>query len=165
MITRSDLKPLPLREANTCFGCGPRNDCGLHMRFHTDGQTLYSWLKIPSHLSGWRNIVHGGILTTILDEIMGWSAIYLMKSLVLTKSITIEFLKPVYVEDEIRAEGKIIERVSEREVLMEGVLFNSSEKLCSKSRGAFAVFPPEMALKSGMMDEANLEELDRLISS
>jgi len=58
--------------------------------------SVFSWLKVPDHLFGWDNLVHGGILSTILGEIMSWSALYLLKEMILTKSMTVAFVKPVF---------------------------------------------------------------------
>ncbi|MFZ2445571.1 MAG: PaaI family thioesterase [Syntrophobacteraceae bacterium] len=135
------------------------------MRFHTDGKALFSWLTLSSHLSGWQNLVHGGVITTMLDEVMGWSAIYLLKRLVLTKSITVDFLKPVYIENEIRVEGRVSAVKNEREAVMEGLLFDTEGQLCSRARGLFALFPPAMAKKMGMSDDVVLRDLVRLIST
>lgn len=160
-----DLKLLPVREDQFCFGCSPQNPSGLHMRFHTDGQTLFSWLKVPEHLTGWENMVHGGVITTILDEIMGWAAIYLLRRMTLTKSISIDFLKPVYAKDTIRAEGRLLEVKSDREALMEGLLFDADDSLRSRALGTFAMFPPDAARKMGMMDELSIEAAERIISA
>lgn len=157
------MKLLPTRENHRCFGCSPTNLSGLHMRFYTDEKALYSWLRVPPHLSGWQDIVHGGVTTTILDEVMGWSAIYLLKTLVLTKSISVDFLKPVFIEQELRAEGWVIEKRGDREAVMKGLLFDSSGTLCSRARGVFALFTPEMAGKFGF-DESAKWELERIVS-
>ncbi len=89
------LRELPNSRNHNCFGCSPANPSGLQMKFLTDGEAVYSQLEVPEHLCGWSNIVHGGVLTTILDEIMSWSAIHLLKRIALTRTLTVEFLKPV----------------------------------------------------------------------
>jgi len=138
-MKKEDLKPVISRDAH-CFGCSQKNSHGLKMKFYTDETTLYSWLSVPPHLCGWEGIVHGGVLSTMLDEIMGWSAIYTLRKIVMTKSMTIDYLKPVYIEDKLRVEGKVIERVSDREVIIEGRLYKEDNILCAQTRGTFAVF-------------------------
>ena len=138
-MKKEDLKPVISRDAH-CFGCSQKNSHGLKMKFYTDETTLYSWLSVPPHLCGWEGIVHGGVLSTMLDEIMGWSAIYTLRKIVMTKSMTIDYLKPVYIEDKLRVEGKVIERVSDREVIIEGKLYKEDNVLCARTRGTFAVF-------------------------
>ncbi|HIJ77138.1 MAG TPA: PaaI family thioesterase [Deltaproteobacteria bacterium] len=164
-MERKGLKQLPSRGDHNCFGCSPVNPSGLHMRFFTDGEGLFSWVSVPDHLCGWKDLAHGGVITAILDEIMGWSAIYLLKCVVLTKSIAIDFVKPVHVGTLVRAEAKLAERTQEREVIVEGLLFDGEKTLCAKARGTFAVFAPEVAERLGIMDEATRAFIDLVNSS
>lgn len=158
-----DFKPL-IKETDTrCFGCSPSNDAGLKMTFHTGQDSLVSMLMVPMHLCGWKNIVHGGILSTILDETMSWSAIYLLKRVVLTTRITVDFIKPVHADTRIISQGKVRESLNEREVVMEGAIYNSDGELCTSSTGTFRVFTPEAARKFKLMSPEILDHFDRFI--
>jgi uncharacterized protein (TIGR00369 family) len=163
-MKKEDLKPVISRDAH-CFGCSQKNPHGLKMKFYTDETTLYSWLSVPPHLCGWEGIVHGGVLSTMLDEIMGWSAIYTLRQIVMTKSMTIDYLKPVYIEDKLRVEGKVIERVSDREVIIEGKLYKEDNVLCAQTRGTFAVFTANAIKRMKIMPQEVIdsfgEYLDR----
>jgi len=69
----SENKPytqLSVDEDHNCFACGPANPHGLHMTFQSNGKVVMSHLSVPDHLRGWNNMVHGGIISTILDEVM-----------------------------------------------------------------------------------------------
>ena len=90
------LQSIPNSENQTCFACGPNNPSGLKMKFSTDGKRVYSLIHAPSTMTGWDQTVHGGILTTMLDEVMGWGVICLLKKIGMTKSITVDFIKAVY---------------------------------------------------------------------
>jgi uncharacterized protein (TIGR00369 family) len=94
------------------------------MTFYTDEAAVYSKITVPDHLCGWNNLVHGGVLTTIMDEIMSWAAIYLLKRVPMTKSISVDFLKPVYVGNPLKAEGTILDNKGKHEALMEGRIYN-----------------------------------------
>ncbi len=163
MEIKDGLKALPVRENHYCFGCSPLNPSGLQMRFHTDGKALFSWVTVPAHLCGWQDLVHGGVITTMLDEVMGWSTIYLLKCFPLTKSISVDFLKPVYAGKEIRVEGRL-SSVRERESVMEALLYDREGNLCSRAGGVFALLPVQKAREMGMND-AVLRDLDRVFSS
>lgn len=164
-IDRSACRPIPNQRNHSCFGCSPRNDHGLQMTFLTDDAAVYSWLSVPRHLCGWDDIAHGGVVTTILDEIMSWSAIYLLDRFILTKSITIEFLKPVMTGRELAAAGRILEVVSEREAIMEGFLFNDEGALCSRTHGNFALFTPEAIKKTGLFSAEQVDAMAALMAS
>ena len=85
---------LPNSSDHNCFGCSPINKSGLQMKFYADDNTVYSDITVPDHLCGWSNITHGGVLTTILDEIMSWTALHFIKRITMTKTMEIEFIKP-----------------------------------------------------------------------
>jgi uncharacterized protein (TIGR00369 family) len=127
------------------------------MVFYTDSAALYSWITVPEHLCGWYDVVHGGVITTMLDEIMSWSAIHLLKRFILTKSISVDFLKPVYIGKELKVEGRVKEMVSEREAIMEGFLYDSDGLLCAASVGRFALFTAEAIRKMKVFPEHEIE--------
>jgi len=165
MNTEKDYTPLPGRGNDNCFACSPDNPSGLKMKFHTNGDSVCSWVTVPGHLSGWSNLVHGGVITTILDEIMGRSALHFVKRITLTKAISVEFLKPLYVGDELKAEGRLREIRSEREAVLESSLYNSKGELCAKGTGVFATFTAEALKKLRIIDEETLKGVARLIES
>ncbi|MBU1169866.1 MAG: PaaI family thioesterase [Proteobacteria bacterium] len=159
----NDFKPLIKMTDTYCFGCSPSNEAGLKMRFHAGKDSVISRLNVPQHLCGWRHIVHGGIVSAILDETMSWSTIYLLKRVVLTTSITVDFIKPVFAAKAITSQGKVLERISEREAIMEGTIFDSEGEVCAKSRGTFRLFTPEAARKYSLMSPDILDDFENFI--
>jgi uncharacterized protein (TIGR00369 family) len=156
-------KPLPNHSENRCFGCGPANPSGLRMQFATDGNAVYSWLSVPPHLGGWHNLAHGGVLFTILDEVMGRAIIYSRKSLVMTKSITMDFRKPVPIGREIKTTARLLEIRSDRESIAESFICNETGEVCARATGVFATFPKEVARRLGIADEAMLDWFESYI--
>ena len=154
------IKILPVQDNHMCFACGPANPAGLHMRFAAGSDRLVSNLIVPDHLRGWSNMVHGGVISTILDEIMSWSAMHFFKSVILTKSMTVEFKKPVHVGQKLKAIGTVAEVRNEREAVMNGKLYSQGEEdLLAVSTGVFALLKPKVAIKLGIVDEQTLQEL------
>ncbi|MCE5244977.1 MAG: PaaI family thioesterase [Syntrophobacteraceae bacterium] len=163
MLVDGGFIRLPNRENHNCFGCSPTNDAGLRLQFYTDGRTVVTKVNVPGHLCGWENLVHGGVISTILDEVMGWSMLHILKKFTLTKSITVEFLKPVYIETELRAEARILEVKNDREALAEGLLFNENGVLCARSSGSFALFTSKAIQRLGIMNADTIECMRRII--
>ena len=155
-MKKENLKEVISRDAH-CFGCSQKNPHGLKMRFYTDDTALYSWLSVPTHLCGWDGIVHGGVLSTMLDEIMGWSAIYSLRRIVMTKTMTVDFFKPVYIDDELRVEGRIIEQISGREAILEGKIYKGDDILCAQTRGTFAIFTAKAIERMKIMPPEGLK--------
>ena len=163
MKNKDEYRPLAGRVNHQCFGCSPLNPSGLQMKFHTNGETVVSWVTVPGHLVGWSELVHGGVLSTILDEIMPWSAIHLIKKITVTKSMTVDFIKPVFVGEELTAEGRVAEYAGKNEVTMEAFIYNPSEELCTRSRGTFALLKPKVAQRMRVVDEETLADLKSLL--
>ncbi len=151
---------MPNIRGNRCFFCGDANPQGLHMKFFTDGERFFSNLTIPGYLSGWNDIAHGGITSALLDEIMCWAASHHLKKLVLTKTLTIDFIKPVMTGVEIRAEGKVHEIVNERETIMKGFIYSNKNELLAQGTGRLATFTLEEARKMNFLDKHSLKEAE-----
>jgi len=127
------------------------------MKFFVNEDSVFSPITVPEHLCGWNKLVHGGVISTILDEIMSWSAIYLLKKITVTKSMTIDYIKPIFVCRELKAEGKILEVGKKREASMEGFIYNSEGELCAKSTGKIALLTPDIAKRLGIMDDKEIK--------
>jgi uncharacterized protein (TIGR00369 family) len=79
-----------------CFACGPKNPIGLKLKFVFDGETLKTDFTPKKEHQGYFNIVHGGIITTLLDEVMVQLAIY-MEMPAVTAQMDIRLKKPLEV--------------------------------------------------------------------
>ncbi len=132
------------------------------MSFWADDTTVTSNVTVPQHLCGWNNLVHGGVLSTILDEIMSWATIHLLKQIPITKSISIDFIKPVYVGNPLKVQGKVLKKISRREVLMEGEIVNADNECCAKATGIFAIFSPAVAKRLQITDNESLKWFEQV---
>ncbi|MEJ2727715.1 MAG: PaaI family thioesterase [Deltaproteobacteria bacterium] len=155
---------LPNRGNHNCFGCSPVNAYGLQMTFYANEAAVFSKVTVPEHLCGWNNLVHGGVLGTILDEIMSWSAIYLLKRVPMTKSMTVDFLKPTYVGNPLKAEGRVLDKKGKHEALLEGRIYNKDDICCASSTGTFAVFSPAVARRLSITDEESLQWFEQIFN-
>jgi acyl-coenzyme A thioesterase PaaI-like protein len=95
-------------EPHNCFACGTLNAAGLHLDLHVDGERCWTDLAIPDRFQGWDEIVHGGIVATILDEVMAWSLVD-ADNWGLTARMSVDFKRPVPLGRPIHAEGWITE--------------------------------------------------------
>jgi len=79
---------------NYCFGCGQDNPYGLKLIFDWDGDKYYTDFYADNRYQSYKGVLHGGIISTILDELM---ARYLIeKGLgILTASMEVRFKKRV----------------------------------------------------------------------
>ncbi len=97
LIERRNLSGLNLIDNDHCFVCGPRNSNGLHIpiKKSIEGHTCtFSWTPGPT-FQGYAGSVHGGILSTLLDESMAYAVMGAeMKILAVTADIRVRFLRP-----------------------------------------------------------------------
>jgi uncharacterized protein (TIGR00369 family) len=93
---------------HSCFACGELNEIGLHLKLYLTTGRCRTELEVPERFQGWEGIIHGGILCTILDEVMAW-ALVACDSWGVTARMSIDFKKPVVVGQKIEAEGWITE--------------------------------------------------------
>jgi len=147
-----------------CFGCGADNPAGLKMTFETDGSSLYADLSVPPHLCGWRQIVHGGVLATILDEIMSWTAINLLQRLILTKSMTVSYHRSVPILTPLQVEGRVARRTGDREAVVEAAIYGPEGRLSTAAEGVFALFTPADARRRRLLPEAVLARFEGFVA-
>ncbi len=161
---RNGLIPLPINEQQDCYGCSPRNANGLHMTFHLDRErrSVVSRYTVSDHLCGWANIVHGGIVTTMLDEAMGWTALVILQKLPLSRSISVDFLKPVVTGKEIRVEGSVFEIESEKQAEMRGQILDEDGQVCARSSSSIKLYSLESVQSMGVIDQHTLDFFDQL---
>jgi acyl-coenzyme A thioesterase PaaI-like protein len=65
------MRKLP--HTHSCFVCGESNPAGLNLRFETDGRVVRARFTPRVEHVGFKQVVHGGIIATVLDEIMVWA--------------------------------------------------------------------------------------------
>ncbi len=106
-----EMEPVRLEDDKHCFACGKKNECGLKLSFnYSDGRIRSEF--IPSKIyQGYKDITHGGIITTILDEAMIQAAIAEgIKPM--TAEINVRFKKPLMVNEKAVVEAEIIKKGS-----------------------------------------------------
>jgi acyl-coenzyme A thioesterase PaaI-like protein len=115
-------------------------------------------------MAGWDRTVHGGIVSTVLDEIMGWGVIYLCKKLGVTKKITVEFIKPIFADDEITVVGNLEKIESGRSVIMSSQIYNSDSVLCATSSAEFKALDPKIALRLGLVSDKYMRMFEPILN-
>jgi acyl-coenzyme A thioesterase PaaI-like protein len=91
---------------HNCFACGTLNAGGLGLVLHVERGRSWTELALDRRFEGWENVIHGGILSTILDEVMAWALVG-EDNWGVTARLAVTFRHPVTVGLPIRAEGWI----------------------------------------------------------
>ena len=82
-----------------CFVCGAHNQHGLQLKFRQEGGEVRADFTPQPHHAGFRGIIHGGILSTVLDEAMFWAAAVATRRFGLAVELNVRFMKKVSVRD------------------------------------------------------------------
>ena len=97
------MKEIPLYSG--CFVCGQQNPRGLKARFLWDGEKAVCNITLTENFTGCKGLLHGGILATLLDEVM-IKALLAEGILAVTAEITFRLIKPAYSGDKLHFEGR-----------------------------------------------------------
>ena len=128
-----------------CFGCSSKNELGLQMEFYEDGEYVKSTWKPQTHLAGYGNVLHGGIQSTILDEIASWVVYTKAKTAGVTSNLNVKYKNPVFTDKgnlEVRA--KLIDQ-NKKFATIHAELLDSEGNVCSEGEVRYFIFPVEIA--------------------
>ena len=98
-----DLKP---KSDNNCFGCGGANSRGMQLAFEQDeaARKIRGRFSLDAHYEGAPGFIHGGVIATLLDEVMS-KANRFRQARAVTAELTVEYLRPVRTGQELVVEG------------------------------------------------------------
>ena len=126
---------LELSDDSMCFCCGKGNVDGLHMEFeHEDGE-VRTTVSFAKRFQGYSDIVHGGLLSTVLDETMV-TLLNRMGLLAVTGELKVRFLSPLRVGQAVEISARLVEsrgrvfRVAASASLPDGTEVATAESTC-----------------------------------
>ena len=145
-----------------CFVCGRDNASGLDVTFHRSGGSVTADFSGDHRHVGFPHQLHGGIISSLLDEAMGWAVIGYLAKMVQTWEIKIRFHRPLPPGKSIRVEAWLEEdkgrylRAAGRIVDGEGHIY---------ARGIGKYFPLPEAHEKEILRELYIEgDEDRLVT-
>ena len=125
-----------------CFACGLENPIGLKMAFYEDddGRVIANFTTRDEH-QGYPGVVHGGIVTALLDEVLGRVAIASERWMV-TGRLNIRFRKPVPVGETLTIVGEAVSW-KKRTLEARGEIRLADGQLGAEATGTFLEILPE----------------------
>lgn len=134
--------------AGICFGCGPQNPRGLHVRSFVEGEEVVAeWTPEPHH-EAFPGVLNGGIIGALLDCHSNWAAAWhLMRRrgeeappCTVTADFHVRLLRPTPSSGTIRMRAHVAESTDDRAVI-EATL-EGGGKLTATCRGTFVAVKP-----------------------
>ncbi len=131
--------------AHHCFGCAKKNPIGLALEFELLGDELICKWNPTKNYQGFEGMLHGGIISTILDEAGAWAIQILAETAGVTSELNVKYLKPVRLANgAITVKAGLKER-KERLITVYVALLDGNEKLCAEGHIIYFVFPKNIA--------------------
>jgi uncharacterized protein (TIGR00369 family) len=133
------IEPSP---TNACFGCGGANARGMRLAFEQDdsGRRIRCAFRANAEYQGGPGFVHGGIIATLLDEVMGKvNRFHGVRAV--TAQLSVEYLKPVPVDADLLVEGWEVERKG-RNLFHAGEIRDASGAILARGQGRFVEIDP-----------------------
>lgn len=125
-----------------CFVCGRENSIGLHMHFFADADgCVYADYVPREEEQGYPGVVHGGLLTTMLDELIGRTAIA-SDLWCMTAKLEVRFKKPVPLGAPLKLKGEITKK-SGRLLEGHGEIRLIDGSLAVEARGTYLRIPDQ----------------------
>ena len=134
-------------EGYNCFGCAPENAHGLKMEFYEEGDEIVSIWKPDTCFQGWFNTLHGGIQSTLLDEIAAWAIARKLQTFGVTSKMELRYLKPVCTDGEAVTLRARITETRRNLVLIEATLTDASGEVCTKASFTYFTYSKEKSQK------------------
>ncbi|MCG8422279.1 MAG: PaaI family thioesterase [Proteobacteria bacterium] len=104
-------------EQSNCFGCSPRNAAGLSLSMYKISDGLTTTFTLPTRYESYPGIIHGGIVSTVLDEVMGNVIAVHDERLCFTTTLRVKFLEPLHPDVPYRCVARLVHRPgSDREL-------------------------------------------------
>lgn len=140
-----------------CFGCSPDNPIGLHLQFFETEEGVEAVWEPQKYYEGYPGVVHGGIQSTLLDEITAWAVYIKAKTAGVTSRLNVKFKKPVSsTQKKITLKGKIRE-VSRNFCYLDACLLDENNQICAEAEAIYYLYPLEKAIQENWYP-ANYEE-------
>ncbi|MBA2355112.1 MAG: PaaI family thioesterase [Acidobacteria bacterium] len=131
-----------------CFGCGPANASGLHVRSFVEGDLLVAEWTPASYHEAFPGIVNGGIIGTVLDCHCNWAAAWTLMQqrgldqppCTVTANYRIEMTHPTPSGGPLHLVARVVDTGGDR-CTVEGTL-DAAGRVTATCRGLFVAVEP-----------------------
>ena len=112
---------MSLEDNDMCYACGGRNEKGLRLEFvfFKQDNTIETTFVPSSYHQGWKNVVHGGVIATVLDEAMA-KLVHFLGYHALTASLDIRFKDMAKTREPLKVRAEVT-RFSKRLIFAKAV--------------------------------------------
>ncbi|MBI4395716.1 MAG: PaaI family thioesterase [Elusimicrobia bacterium] len=116
-----------------CYVCGEKNELGLNVRWTVTGDEAEGLFIPRREHQGWKDVVHGGILSALLDEAMARLA-WVRHGAAVTAEMSVRFLAPAKTGERLLIRGRLT-NTSRRMILAQAEISNPDGETIARAEG------------------------------
>jgi acyl-coenzyme A thioesterase PaaI-like protein len=128
-----------------CFGCGPAHPIGFHLSFEEQGDEVLTRYTPGSHYQGPPGIMHGGLVTTLADELAAWTVLLKAQKFGFTTSLQARLSHAVRIGVPVEGRARLLG--SPRRMVDVAVSLHQSERCVYEATFRFALLDRAAAEK------------------
>jgi acyl-coenzyme A thioesterase PaaI-like protein len=133
---------------NACFGCGPANPKGLHIRSFVEGEEVVADWQAAAEYEAFPGMLCGGIIGTLLDCHSNWAATHhLMRKAgadhppcTVTADFAVKLLRPTPTAGPVKLRARVVESTEDRAIVESSL--EAGGKTTATCRGTFVAVKP-----------------------
>ena len=133
------MRELP--HTHSCFVCGEANPLGLKLRFEADGTLVRARFTPCAEHIGFKQVIHGGLLATVLDEIMVWACAVRTRRFAFCADLNVRFLQSARPGEELLVTGELVANRRDRIYEAKASVANAKGKVLAEATGKYMPIP------------------------
>lgn len=141
----------PLPHTHSCFVCGESNPLGLRLRFETDGRIVQTRFVPRAEHIGFKGVVHGGLIATVLDEIMVWACVVPTRKFAYCAELTVRYHHPLAPGAEVVVTGELVANRKDRIYQARAIARSAANITLAEATGKYR--PVKAAELAGMVGD------------
>jgi acyl-coenzyme A thioesterase PaaI-like protein len=152
---------LPGLEGHHCFACGTANPIGLKQKFYSMNGTVCSDITLGKNHEGWQNMAHGGIITTLLDEVMAWTIMYFKRTFFVTRKMEVRYVRPVMIGVPLTVKGRLLKDRKPPYIGVIADILDAERRILARATGEFVEIPKD---KLELVPEGHKQDIIELFN-
>ncbi len=126
-----------------CFACGTENPIGLNLTFYRVGDAVCADITLGKYHEGWQDIAHGGIISTLLDEVMSWAVMISKKTFLVTRKMDVKYVRNVIIGTSLTITGRLVDDSAPPKIRAKGEIRDDQGRLLVRGSAEFIALPEE----------------------
>jgi uncharacterized protein (TIGR00369 family) len=150
---RRKIKNVFAKEDYYCFACSPHNPVGLQLSFVETDEGVESVWNPKQYYEGYPGVIHGGILSTLIDEVAAWTLYIKGECSGVTSRLNVKYAKPVSSQQEhVVIKGKMRE-IKRSLAFIDVQIINETGEVCTSGEAVYFIIPREKAVAMNYFPE------------